>query len=236
MTRGSSVPAIRRPAAILRSLSPSTVAALVLVLVLGGAGGAGAANGGSFLLGKANAETAKASLSNSQGTPLALSAPPGKAPLAVSRNTLVKNLNAEYLGGLSSTQLQATGGAGFSPLGASDPIDSHGEIVASTGSLPAGTYYVIATAWVGLGQGDTEAACYLIKGSDPGTFIAGSGAQQGTQIPAATTAILAIGASDTFQEKCFTDGDHGSGANDAGVLAIRILSSSPGSGLASAAR
>ena len=41
-----------------RSLSPAAAVAVTISLVLGGAGLADAANGGSFLLGKANKETA----------------------------------------------------------------------------------------------------------------------------------------------------------------------------------
>lgn len=64
----------------LRRVSPAAVAVTVSLLI-GGAGFADAATGGTFILGKANKETSTASLSNSKGTPLALSAPGGKAPL-----------------------------------------------------------------------------------------------------------------------------------------------------------
>jgi len=67
------VPAFRRP------VSPAAVAVTVSLLI-GGAGFADAATSGNFLLGKANKETSTASLANSRGTPLALSAPAGKAP------------------------------------------------------------------------------------------------------------------------------------------------------------
>ena len=72
-------------------------------LLIGGAGFADAATGGTFILGKANKETSTASLADSKGTALALSAPAGRAPLAVNRNVVVKNLNAQYLGGLTAT-------------------------------------------------------------------------------------------------------------------------------------
>ena len=51
-------------------------------------------------------------MSNSRGNPLALSAPAGRAPLAVNQATMVKNLNTEYTGGLTAAQLQPTGGVG----------------------------------------------------------------------------------------------------------------------------
>jgi hypothetical protein len=64
--------------------------------VLGGAGLASAANAGSFILGKANSEIATASLSDTKGTPLTLTAPGNTAPLAVNRRTMVSNLNARH--------------------------------------------------------------------------------------------------------------------------------------------
>ena len=62
----------RRLRAALRSLRPSSVVAVTLALVFGGTTMADAANGGNFLLGKANIETATATLTNTQGTPLKL--------------------------------------------------------------------------------------------------------------------------------------------------------------------
>lgn len=69
----------RRPAGLLRSLRPGSVIALVLAFVLGGAGVAGATNGASFILGHSNTETATATLANTKGTPLKLSARAGSA-------------------------------------------------------------------------------------------------------------------------------------------------------------
>lgn len=56
------------------------------------------------MAGRPGADGAVASLSSTKGTPLSLIAPAGKAPLAVNRATMVKNLNAQFTGGLSSTQ------------------------------------------------------------------------------------------------------------------------------------
>ena len=78
---------MNRPVTILIS-----VGAGFLLLAAGTA--AGAATGGNFILGKANSETSTASLSDSKGTPLKLSAPAGVAPLAVSGNALVANLDS----------------------------------------------------------------------------------------------------------------------------------------------
>jgi hypothetical protein len=73
---------VRRIGGAARSLRPLTVISLTLAMVVGGAGIAGAATGGAFILGRANSEAAKATLSDSRGTPLSLAAPAGKAPPA----------------------------------------------------------------------------------------------------------------------------------------------------------
>jgi hypothetical protein len=82
----------------------TVVAYLALFIALGGT--AAAATGGTFVLGGANTESTEASLSNSTGTPLALDAPSGHAPLAVNRTVQINNLNAQYLGGHTATQLE----------------------------------------------------------------------------------------------------------------------------------
>lgn len=74
MTSSDAHAARRRPVrAALHSLSPSAIA-VTFALLFGGAGFADAANGGNFLLGKTNTETATATLSNTKGIPLSLSA------------------------------------------------------------------------------------------------------------------------------------------------------------------
>lgn len=89
----------------LRSPRHGTVVAyLAMFLALGGT--ASAATGGTFLLGQSNSESAKATLSSSAGTPLALKAPSGAAPLQVNRKILVRNLNADYLAGLHASAFQ----------------------------------------------------------------------------------------------------------------------------------
>ena len=212
-----------------RSLSPAAVIAVTLALVVGGAGFADAATGGNFILGKANTETSTASLSNSKGTPLKLSAPAGVAPLAVGGNAMVANLNANYLGGLSASDLQPTGGDGFTAPGTDTPLSGTPTMVASTGPLPPGTYYVTATAFLFLGQGNTTPTyCYIAKGSNPspgGALSYGGGAA--TYVQAAETAAAAVTAGDTLQEWCYINasGSSNANANNAGITAIRILSS-----------
>jgi hypothetical protein len=86
-------------------------AGAISALLLGG-GTAYAANGGTFLLGRANAATATTTLTNSAGTPLKLNAKAGYAPLVVNSSKTVTNLSADRLDGLSSASfLRSTGKA-----------------------------------------------------------------------------------------------------------------------------
>lgn len=109
----------RTPARPLRPahrITAAIAAALLLGgIVLGGTGIASAAVAASraFILGRSNFESSTAKLSDSRGTPLSLSAPRNKAPLAVNRSVMVKNLNAQYLGGLRASSVEFTGGDGI---------------------------------------------------------------------------------------------------------------------------
>jgi len=81
----------------------TVVAYLALFVALGGT--AAAATGGTFVLGRANYESGGASLSTLSGSPLTLNAPTGKAPFAVNQRVQVNNLNAQYVGGRTASQL-----------------------------------------------------------------------------------------------------------------------------------
>jgi hypothetical protein len=216
-------PPARRFRAALRAPNPATVATLALALVLGGAGGAAAANGGNFLLGKANTETAPASLSNTKGTPLKLLAPANVAPLSVNRKTLIPNLNANFVGGLTFDQLATQGGDGFTPLNAFIPIDGDGEEIASTGHLAPGTCYVTATALVDVATGDDGVLCTIVKGSNPAVPITQGGTFQVGTVQAAETIAVSVTAGDTLQEWCQSGGFNGSEVADGGITAIRVL-------------
>ncbi|MDO7869308.1 hypothetical protein [Nocardioides jiangxiensis] len=87
------------------SFAAGAVAALVL-----GSGTAYAATGGNFILGKSNSAGATTSLTNSNGTPLALTAKSGYAPLKVNSGTKVANLNADRLDGIDSSSFARTSG------------------------------------------------------------------------------------------------------------------------------
>jgi hypothetical protein len=77
-------------------------------VLVAGTGVTYAANGGSFILGHSNRESATSVLSNSgSGAALSLKTKSGRTPpLAVSNSTRVPNLDADLLDGLSSSALQ----------------------------------------------------------------------------------------------------------------------------------
>lgn len=174
-----------------RSVSPAAVAVTVSLLI-GGAGFADAATGGSFLLGKANTETSTASLADSKGTPLTLSAPARKAPLAVNRTAMVKNLNAQYVGGRTAAALAATGGEGFTAANTDTPVGFFPSAVVSTGKLPAGTYYVSATALASVATGDVGVHLLDRPGSNLDFPINSGEARQEGMFTVAETAAVTV--------------------------------------------
>ncbi len=219
----------RRPRVpgIIRSISPSAVA-VTLSLLFGGAGFADAATGGAFLLGKANHETSQASLSDNNGTPLLLIAPHGKAPFAVNRNIQVKNLNAQYVGGLSATQLAVTGGAGVTTFDSSVSIGQSPTAVAATGALRAGLYYVSATAELSINPSDVDGACWIALSSSPDSQIAESYVPSSGDFPAAEVGAVNVAAGESLQEVCDAGGNAGSVVFGPDIIAIRVVSSSNG--------
>jgi hypothetical protein len=83
-----------------------------VALVIAMSGSAYAATGGTFILGKANQATTLTSLSNSDGTALALSSAHGKPPRTVNSSVQVPKLNATELDSPPATAfLPATGTA-----------------------------------------------------------------------------------------------------------------------------
>jgi hypothetical protein len=119
---------------------PSFLAGVLVALLLG-TGGAYAATGGNFLLGKSNSATKTTTLKNTKGTPLALS---GKgAPLKVSSKTKVANLNTDLIDGLDSSAFaRSTGKTGaFDFYGTAVDLDGNGLADALIGgaTCPAGT-------------------------------------------------------------------------------------------------
>lgn len=225
MVRRILLAAARHCRTALRSLSPASVVAVTLALVLGGATIAAAANGGTFLLGKANSETATASLTNTTGTPLKLSAPAGKAPLAVTQNVMVNNLNAQFTGGLPASQLQVTGGDGIVPIDSGVSMSQGFSEITSTGALPAGTYYVNTSAAIFVEPGDGGAVCFIGRASAQQSAIQDAGNDIEGNVDLAVAAVASITAGDSFQLWCAVRGNNGSFLDNAVITAIRVLSS-----------
>jgi hypothetical protein len=208
------------------AIHPVWAVAVTLAVVLGGAGVAGAATGGTFILGRGNTETRTAGISDSRGTPLSLSAPKNKAPLAVNRNVMVRNLNAQYVGGLSASAVKPTGGDGINSTATALPEGAFTQ-VASTGSLAAGTYYVTATADVQLEAGNSSILCVLTVNSDTDQPLQDGGESGGPFVQAAETVAVKVHNKDTLREFCSVTGsNNASTLRTAGITAIRVLSSS----------
>jgi hypothetical protein len=216
-------------AAAVRALSPAAAFALTVAAIFGLTGIADAAvSSGAFILGRANTESNPASLSSSKGIPLSLSAPKNTAPLVVSRNALVKNLNASMVGGLATAGLKLSGGEGFLPVETNEMI-THDVFtkVAGTPKLAAGTYYVIATALINVTTGDTGAKCVIEKDNNGITMLAQGGANGAHFIQASESVAVSLPKGGTVQELCKIKGANaGSVVDDAGLIAIRILASS----------
>jgi hypothetical protein len=85
----------------------TVVAYLALFMAMGGT--AFAATGGTFILGKSNKADQVTTLTSTTGTALSLKSPSGKAPLAVNRSVVVKNLNADLLDGYHASGLARLG-------------------------------------------------------------------------------------------------------------------------------
>jgi hypothetical protein len=217
---------LRRGLGAVRSVGPATVA-VALSLIIGAAGFADAATGGTFILGRSNAEQATATLSDSKGTPLLLQAPAGKAPLAVNRSVQVRNLNAEYVGGKTAAQLESNGGAGMTITNEGIPLSPQQIQIVSTGPLPAGTYAVTATAFMDA-LGD-QAICYLSAtggGGNASTALSYGGGTSTGLVQATETAVVTVAAKAIVSEWCY--GSTGQSVLNAGVTATRVDSVSWG--------
>jgi hypothetical protein len=152
-------------------------AALVGVggLLVSGVGVADAATGGNFLLGKSNSASAVTTLTNSKGTPLSLKAKSGSPPLAVNSSKLVPKLNANFLNGLSSAQVQrrvsgSCAATGIKAIGSTGAVlcSSPDQIVftaSGTFTVPAGITHLTGDLWGGGGG-----AGYQLGGGGSGAY------------------------------------------------------------------
>lgn len=116
--------------------SSFAVGASVALVV--GMGSAYAATGSTFLSGYTNYATTTTGIYNTAGTPLALTARAGYAPMTVNSAARVTNLNADRLDGFSSESLALTTGRTGFITGSIDDADGY----ANTARCPAGTIAV----------------------------------------------------------------------------------------------
>jgi hypothetical protein len=205
----------------------------VFGIVAGGLGVAAASSGGVFILGEHNAAAATTSLSNSKGTALALKAGHNKAPLTVNNSTEVKKLNAAEVGGSTASDLKTSGsgvttnyGDGFVAQITNTPT-----VMAETGALKTGTYYVTGTAFVGGVLGGESARCSVAL-STLGSSLGVTG-QSGTDYEGLSTLSetipLAVTTGDKIAEFCWVSGGNSNAVlNSAGITAVRIDSSVAG--------
>jgi len=213
---------LRRGLRALRSVGPATVAVTV-ALVIGAAGFADAATGGNFLLGRTNTDNATSVLKDTTGIPLALSAPSGKSPLSVTSTTQVNRLNAQYVGGDSAAQLRSTGGEGITAAGAGIPLTGSYAPVVATGPLPAGTYYVSASAQLYT----AETGVGYCEVTTPGMADYGGGGNADYYTEAVETVVATVPAGTVLSEECEGLGT-GQSVYDAAITAIRVNSNSVG--------
>lgn len=142
-------------------------------LALGGFGVAAATDGASLILGHVNHASQTTKLSDAKGTPLSLTGAKSKPPLQVNSKHMVTNLNSQYVGGKSASQLGAkiesrigemSGGDAtvFCPTGTRavaggvipDPTGAD-DVVAVTATIPNLTKAGVPNGWFGAAQ-DTD--------------------------------------------------------------------------------
>jgi hypothetical protein len=165
-----------------RVSTPAALAAGALIAVVLTPGSAVAATAKSVLLGRTNKATTTTVIANSKGTPLALTAKKGSAPLKVSSSTKVTGLNADQLDGLSSASfarstgrtgvvMSATPGAAAKcPTGTiltgGGGLDEMGLLYSGPELSAAGNF--VPNTWLAFGQSGTGfslATCYSPSGA-----------------------------------------------------------------------
>ena len=94
------------------------------------------------------------------------------------------------------------------------------------GKLPAGTYYVTASALVNLGAGDSGVLCFIALNGDTNHELSQGGDDGGPFVQAAEIVAVSVHANDRLSEWCSVQGNAGgTTVNSAGITAIRVLSS-----------
>jgi hypothetical protein len=145
------------------------VVAAAAVLVAGANVASYAANGHAFLLGKSNAESKTASLSNSgRGPALTLHSRSNSPALAVSNSKLVKKLNADKVDGKNAADLQTTTQTYRVPGGTAVPF------TLELNGLQAGTYVASYNVVMNTGL-TTPSRCFFSYGTTPPVATVGLG-------------------------------------------------------------
>jgi hypothetical protein len=213
----------------------SVVAAAIgmLCLAVGGLGVAAAANGGSLVLGQHNTATSTTKLTDRNGTPLSLAGTKTKPPLKVTSSKQVEHLNASLLGGESARQLAVGGSAVQSRTNGASPdiplsTDSNkATLVARTGHLARGTYYVNASALLNATSVD-GGYCFVARDSNGDHALEFGGDQAAGYLQAVETVVAKVKASQLVGEYCYGK-SAGVTEYNAGILAIRVADSTHGS-------
>jgi hypothetical protein len=158
-------------------------------------------------LGARNSTTATTTITNSAGTPLALNAKSGSAPLAVNSSKVVSKLNADYVDGVSASAFARTAGKtgvilGEGVTGATCPagtvLTGGGGIASTAAGDPSALAYsgptidatgLVANSWLALpvNAADTVfsfAVCYNPKGAVPGALSQAAVAKLASKAPA----------------------------------------------------
>lgn len=206
-----------------------------VVLMVGGLGVATAADGGSLVLGHHNSATTVTSLANSKGTALALKAKKGKPALSVNTPVQIKHLNSSLLDGSTAGALKTTGSAAATNYGysKSNTVSNSASTVASTAKLSKGTYYVVATAAVGVPPGHSG-RCGVTT-ADVSTLVGqlyeAEGSADTDSASTTLTSVLAVPVTkgQTIKEYCWLTGLSGFlNISYAAITAIRVDSSTTG--------
>jgi hypothetical protein len=194
-----------------------------LALTVGSLGVATAANGGSLVLGHKNTATKTTTLTDKKGTPLSLVGKTSKPPLTVNSSKQVSKLNASLLDGKSASAIATAGAAVAEAVGGTAGVGVHENatggseaisasqatttLIASLGSLPAGTYFMQSSTETNE-SGTAGTFCYIGTTENPSDgFNYGQAASStaGFATESVSTTVT-LTTPTTVGSYCFTDG------------------------------
>jgi hypothetical protein len=200
-------------------------------LTVGSLGIAAAANGGSLVLGHHNTATTTTTLADSKGTPLTLIGKKSKPPLSVNSSQLVKHLNASLLDGQSASGLVAQGSTGQTaaagPGVTLSDVATDGTVVAMTATLRPGTYYVSATAIVGLKSPSSSVDCFVGTSANEDKADAIAPDSVAGVIALSETVSIKITKPEAIGEYCLAS-PAGATGGIGGIYAIKVAHSTTG--------